>query len=156
MITSTIQHESINSIIEWFLNRFGKARTALYTFPYIENNNSFTTYLNSLMASLRRIGYYPMYAWSYDSSRDRHNLLLIVSGYCRNDMNDITETAQRIWKLYSPFQIEFIAEMPLEIDTIDSDKMRLFCTMNEMDFVPSVPQRLLPAHQRNFACSRLI
>lgn len=70
-------------------------------------------------------------------------------------MNDVTERAQRIWTLYSPFPIQFIAEMPLCMETLANDKLNLFDTMNRMPFVPSTQQRLLPSHQRAFACSKL-
>ena len=82
-------------------------------------------------------------------------MILIVQGYFRNDVNDVTDAAQRIWKLYSPFPVQFIAEMPVTDASITQDKMRLWEIMNGMQFTSSGPQRLLPPHQRTFACSKL-
>ena len=82
-------------------------------------------------------------------------MILIVQGYFRNDMNDVTDAAQRIWKLYSPFPVQFIAEMPVTDTSIAQDKNRLWDIMNGMQFTSSGPQKLLPPHQRAFACSKL-
>ena len=82
-------------------------------------------------------------------------MILIVQGYFRNDMNDVTDAAQRIWKLYSPFPVQFIAEMPITDASIAQDKTRLWEIMSGMQFTSSGPQPLLPSHQRAFACSRL-
>ena len=155
MTNEITQLEKISNLIESYLNSFGLARIGLYVFPCLENHYNFTRYLNAFMSALKRANSRPAYSWSFDSTRGCYNLIVIVSGYFRNDMNDVTERAQRIWNLYSPFPIQFIAEMPLCLETLVSDKLNLFDTMNRMPFVPSIQQRLLPSHQRAFACSKL-
>jgi len=149
------QIERINTLLEKYLISFGQARIALYVFPYLENHNDFTRFLNAFSSALRRANCRPVYSWSYDSIRGCYNMMLIVSGYFRSDMTDITDAAQRIWKLYSPFPVQFVADLPVDYATIEEDKTALRGIMNGMQFTSSGPQRLLPPHQRSFACSKL-
>ena len=155
MTDGTIQLERIGELVEKFIVSYGKARIAFYIFPALENYYDFTKYMRALTAALRRANCVPAYSWTYDAFRGCYNMILIVQGYFRNDMNDVTDAAQRIWKNYSPFPIQFIAEMPVTESTIAQDKMKLWEIMNRMHFTSSEPQRLLPPHQRSFACSRL-
>jgi len=155
MTNETMQLERIGNLLEKYLISFGQARAAFYIFPALENYYDFTRYMNSLTSALKRANCRPVYSWSYDSVRGCYNMLMIVNGYFRNDMNDVTDAAQRIWKLYSPFPIQYIADMPVNFATIEQDKKTLFEIMNGMQFTSSGPQRLLPPHQRAFACSKL-
>lgn len=155
MTNETTQIERISSLIEQYLSSFGQARIAFYSFPSLEDHRVFTRYLNSFISALKRANCRPAYSWNYDSCRGCYKMILIVSGYFRDDMNDITDAAQRIWKYYSPFPIQYIAEMPVRYETVSQDKMSLFDIMSNMAFVPTNPQRLLPPHHRAFACSKL-
>ena len=155
MTTENNQLERIENLLEKYLISFGQARVAFYIFPALENYYEFTRYMNSFTSALKRFNCRPVYSWSYDSARGCYNMILIVQGYFRNDMNDVTDAAQRIWKLYSPFPVQFIAEMPITDASIAQDKTRLWEIMSGMQFTSSGPQRLLPPHQRAFACSRL-
>lgn len=155
MTNETTQLERIGILIEQYLASFGQARIAFYSFPCLEDHRAFTRYLNAFISALKRANCRPAYSWNYDSSRGYYNMILIVNGYFRDDMNDITDAAQRIWKNYSPFSIQYIAEMPVHFETVTQDKMHLLDIMNSMPFVPTDPQRLLPPHQRAFSCSKL-
>ena len=155
MTNEVSQLERISNLIEKYLTCFGQARIALYVFPCLENHYEFSRYLNAFTSALKRKNTRPVYSWSYDSCHGCYNLILIVSGYFRNDMNDVTDAAQRIWKLYSSFPIRFVADMPVCFASLDQDKQHLFAVMSEMNYASSNPQRLLPSHQRAFACSKL-
>ena len=155
MTNENNQLERIGNLLEKYLISFGQARVAFYVFPALENYYEFTRYMNSFTSALKRFNCRPVYSWSYDSARGCYNMILIVQGYFRNDMNDVTEAAQRIWKLYSPFPIQFIADLPMNYATIDQDKMRVFDAIHRIGFLPSSPQRLLPPHTRTFAISKL-
>jgi hypothetical protein len=155
MTNESIQLERIGNLLDKYLVSFGQARVAFYIFPSLENYYDFTRYLNSFTSALKRANCRPVYSWSYDSIRGCYNMILLVNGYFRNDMNDVTDAAQRIWKLYSPFPIQFVAEMPIDNASIDQGKLKLFEIMNGMHFSSSGPQRVLPPHQRAFACSKL-
>ena len=156
MINSLTQLEKINDLIEWYLNSFGKARIALYVFPLLEKHTDFTSYLNSFVSALRRADCRPVYSWSYDLMHSCYNLLLIVNGHFRENMDDITYAAERIWQLYSSFPLQMVSDIPVSLDTLDQDKMNLFNVMNKMEFVPNSPQKVLPSHQRVFACSKMV
>ncbi len=147
--------ERIGKLLEQYLNMFGQARVAFYSIPLFEDPESYSNYMNSFTSALRRANCRPAYAMSYDSIRGCRNILLIVQGYFRNDMNDVTDAAQRIMQLYSPFPIQFIADLPINYATIDQDKMRVFDAIHRIGFLPSSPQRLLPPHTRTFAISKL-
>ena len=156
MISCATQLEKINDLIEWYLNSFGKARIALYIFPLLEKHTDFTSYLNSFISALRRADCRPVYSWSYDLMHSCYNLLLIVNGHFRESMDDITYAAERIWQLYSSFPLQMISDIPVSLDTLDQDKINLFNVMNKMEFIPNSPQRVLPSHQRVFACSKML
>lgn len=149
------QIERISTLLEKYLISFGQARVALYVFPCLENHFDFARFLNAFITNLRRVNCRPVYSWTYDSVHCCYNMILIVQGYFRNDMNDITDAAQRLWKQYSPLPIQFVTEMPIQYDSRELDKARLLKYMNEMQFTSSTQQRLLPPHQRTFACSKL-
>ena len=155
MTNEISQLERIEDLVERYIISYGKARIAFYVFPSLENHYDFTKFLNSFSAALRRANCRSSYSWAYNSNLGRYNMILIVNGYFRNNMNDITDTAQRIWKLYSPFPIQFISEMPINDSSLCSDKIKIIDILNRMEFTSSNPQRLLPFHQRAFACSRL-
>ena len=155
MTDETTQVERISSMIDAFAIAFGSARAAIYCFPNVHDHSAFVRYLGSFLSLLRRADLRPVYSWSYDAARGCYNMILIVQGYFRNNMDDVTDAAQRIWRYYSPFPIQFVAEMPVDYATLEQDKMRLWEIMNGMQFVSSGAQRVLPFHQRAFSCSRL-
>ena len=155
MTNENEQLEQIGNLLEKYLISFGQARAAFYVFPSLENYYGFPRYLNSFISALKRANCRPVYSWSYDAARECYNMILIVQGYFRNDMDDVTDAAQRIWRHYSPFPIQFVAEMPVDYSTIEQDKMRLLEIMNRMQFTASGTQRVLPFYQHNFACSKL-
>ena len=155
MINSLTQHEKISKLVEWYVNSFEKARIALYVFPLLEKHTDFTSYLNSFISTLRRADCRPVYSWSYDPIHSCYNILLIVTGHFRTNMDDITCAAERIWNLYSPCPIQMVADIPVCLSSLDQDKMKLFDVMSKMDFIPESPQMILPSHQRLFACSKI-
>ena len=147
--------ERISDLVENYLYRLGKAWVAFYIFPNLENHYDFARFVRLFMMSLKRAICCPGYLWSYDSNKGCYYLILLVNGCFRHGMNDITDTAQRIWNRYSPFPIQFIAEMLITSETKDQDKTKILEIINGMQFVSSTPQRLLPPHHRTFACSTL-
>lgn len=155
MINEVEQIEKVSTMIDAFSTSFGSARAAIYSFPKLQEHTQFTRFLNSFLTLLRRANCRPVYSWNYDSNRERYNFILIVNGYFRNDVQDITDAAQRIWSNYSPEQISFIADIPVKLDTLTSDKQHVLDALYQSSFFPNEPQRILNLHQRAFACSRL-
>ena len=155
MIKGFTQLEKISQLVEWYVTSFEKARIGLYVFPLLEKHTGFTSYLNSFISALRRADCRPVYSWSYDPIHLCYNVLLVVSGHFRTNMNDITNAAERIWNLYSPRPLQMVSDIPVCLASLDQDKMNLFDVMSKMDFIPESPQMVLPSHQRVFACSKM-
>ena len=155
MTNETVQLERIGSLLDKYLVSFGKARAGFYIFPALENYYAFTRYMNALTSALKRANFRPVYSWSFDGSRGCYNMIMIVQGYFRNDMNDVTDAIQRIWKLYSPYPVQFVAETPISQESLAQDKMRLWEIMNGMQFTSSGAQRVLPIYQHTFGFSKL-
>ena len=155
MTNETAQLERIGNLLEKYLFSFGKARAAFYVFPALENYYDFTKYMNSLTSTLKRSNCRPVYSWFYDGTRGCYNMILIVQGYFRNDMNDVTDAAQRIWRHYSPYPIQLVADIPVNYTSIEQDKVRLWEIMNGMQFTSSGAQRVLPIYQHTFGFSKL-
>lgn len=155
MTNETTQLERISSMIDTFSTAFGSARVAIYCFPKLQDHSLFTRYLNSFLSLLRRADCRPVYSWSFDSNRSCYNLILVVNGYFRNDVQDITEAAQRIWTSYSHEPIQFITDIPVKAESLIYDKQIIFNTLISNSFFPKSPQRILNPHQRAFACSHV-
>ena len=155
MIKGFTQLEKISQLVEWYVTSFEKARIGLYVFPPLEKHTGFTSYLNSFISALRRADCRPIYSWSYDPIHLCYNVLLVVSGHFRTNMNDITNAAERRWNLYSPRPLQMVSDIPVCLASLDQDKMNLFDVMCKMDFIPESPQMVLPSHQRVFACSKM-
>ena len=155
MTNETTQLERISSMIDAFSTAFGSARVGIYRLPKIHDHTLFARYLNSFLSLLRRSDCRPVYSWSYDSNRDCYNLILVINGCFRNDMQDITDAAQRIWMTYSAEPMQFIADMPVKSNSLDYDKQKILDTLFSSSFFPTLPHRILNPHQRAFACSRV-
>ena len=155
MINSLTQYEKISQLVEWYVTSFEKARIALYVFPLLEKHTDFTSYLNSFISALRRADCRPVYSWSYDPIHSCYNVLLVVNGHFRTNMDDVTCAAERIWSLYSHYPMQMVAEIPVCLASLDQDKANLYNVMSKMDFIPESPQIVLPPHQRVFACSKM-
>ena len=155
MINEATQKESICSLIETFSLSFGCARVAIYIFPELSDYSLFARYLNTFLCVLRRYNCRPVYSWSYDSNKRCYKFILIVNGYFRRDVQDITDTAKRIWLSYSAEPIQFIADIPVSSHTLQYDEQRILDVLSSTSYFPQEPQRILNPHQRSFACSRV-
>jgi len=145
----------ISTQIDSYITSLGKARIAVYQFPALSERRDFSLFLNALMANLRRAELRPVYSWSYDEVSRAYTLILLVSGYWRKDMNDVTEAMNRLWKLYSPGYMKTLADMAVNIETLDQDKAALWNVLQQAAFSPMPGARVNPYHQRQFACCRV-
>ena len=155
MIDEAAKQERIEELVEQYVTSFGMARVGLFFLSGLKNHSDFSSFLNAFLSALRRANCRPAYSWSYDSCRDKYSLLLIVSGYFRKDMQDIYDAAIRIWSFYSICSAELVAEIPVDIESLNKDIVTIRETMNAVQFSPATSQRILPCHQRTFACSKL-
>lgn len=154
MIDESTKQERMEQLVEQYANSFGMARVGLFFFT-LKNHSDFTSFLNTFLSALRRTNCRPAYSWTYDSYRNRYSLLLIVNGYFRSNIQDIYEAARRICSFYSTSSVEFVTEIPVTHLSIAQDIISLREIMNEIQFSPAPQQRMLPCHQRTFACSKL-
>ena len=155
MIDEAAKQERIEQLVEQYVTSFGMARVGLFFLSGLKNHSDFSSFLNAFLSALRRVNCRPVYSWSYDSCRDRYSLLLIVSGYFRTNMQDIHDAAIRIWSFYSIGSVELVAEIPVDLESLAQDIMSVRETMTAIQFSPATSQRILPCHQRTFACSKL-
>ena len=155
MIDESTKQERMEQLVEQYANSFGMARVGLFFFTNFKKHSDFTSFLNTFLSALRRANCRPAYSWTYDSYRNRYSLLLIVNGYFRSDIQDIYEAARRICSFYSTSSVEFVTEIPVTHLSIAQDIISLREIMNEIQFSPAPQQRMLPCHQRTFACSKL-
>ena len=145
----------ISQQIDDYVNSLGKAQIAVYQFPALNERRDFSLFLNALMANLRRAELRPVYSWSYDVNSEAYTLILLVNGYWRNDMNDVTEAVNRLWNLYSTGYSKKIADMAVNIETQEQDKAALWNILQQAVFSPINCARVNPFHQRQFACCRV-
>lgn len=156
MISKSFVFAKLENLIEEYVEVHHQARAALYILPALENYYEFTRFMNALLSLLKRADIAPLYSWIYDSTRGCYKMVLLVKGSNRNDMTDITNAIVRIWKLYSPYSVQFISDIPINYNSIIQNVTQMEDIMNQIDFIPSIPQKLLPSHQRAFAISQHI
>lgn len=139
----------INTITAQYLERFGKVRVAIYQLV-IASDQPFSSFLNSLMVTLRRRDLMPCYAWFSTSVPDTRYLILWCNGYFKNDLSDITPVVENLATLHhfkSFCEFDYLAG---DLSIINSINTRL----NEQIFryyCPILPQ----FHQRSFGTSIL-
>ena len=96
MITLT---SKVNSITQQYLERFGKARVAVYHLV-ISQQEPFSSFLNALMITLRRKDLMPCYTWFSTPVPNTRYLFLWCNGYFKNDLSDITPVVGNLATLH--------------------------------------------------------
>ena len=86
MITLT---SKVNTITEQYLERFGKARVAVYHLVIFQQE-PFSSFLNALMITLRRKDLMPCYTWFSTTVPNTRYLFLWCNGYFKTNLSDIT------------------------------------------------------------------
>ena len=89
----------VNRITEQYLERFGKVRVAIYHLV-ISQQEPFSSFINSLMITLRRRDQMPCFIWFSTTVPDSRYLIIWSNGYFRNDLSDITPTVFRLGELH--------------------------------------------------------
>ena len=90
----------VNRITEQYLERFGKVRVAIYHFA-ISPDEPFSSFLNSLMITLRRKDLMPCCAWFSTATQGNRFLILWCNGYFKTDPSDVMPIVVRIGTLHS-------------------------------------------------------
>ena len=89
----------VNRITEQYLERFGKVRVAIYHLV-ISQQEPFSSFINSLMITLRKRDQMPCFIWFSTTVPDSRYLIIWSNGYFRNDLSDITPTVFRLGELH--------------------------------------------------------
>ena len=80
------------AMLEYYLERFGKAWLGIYYLPALSENWRFSVFINSLLITLRRLDFMPAYGWFMDDNGG-HYLFLCINGYFRNNLSDVTQNS---------------------------------------------------------------
>ena len=138
------------AMLEYYLERFGKVWLGIYYLPALSENWRFSVFINSLLITLRRLDFMPVYCWFMDDNGG-HYLFLCINGYFRNDLSDVTQKINQLWMLHcqSPVTeidtISFSAESP----AIANARLRQFL------YSHNLCQAIITNwHQRSFGMSR--
>lgn len=112
----------INNITKQYLTNFGRVGIGFYSLK-ISRSEPFSSFLNSLLITLRRKDQMPYYAWFSTAEPDARNLILWCNGYFRKDFSDITSIVFKMGKLHyvrELFLQEFILGDIASIDSINA------------------------------------
>ena len=88
--------ERIMQMTDGYLERFGKVLIVIYYLPPMTENWRFMRFINSLSITLRRLNLMPEYSWFMTA--DGGHYLVLLNGYFRNDLSEITPVINRLWQ----------------------------------------------------------
>ena len=138
----------VSRITEQYLERFGKVRVAIYHLV-ISHQEPFSSFLNSLMITLRRKDLMPCFAWFSTTASDSRYLIIWCNGYFKTDFSDITPIVRNLGTLHSLRSISFTDGIIGGIFDVDLINTRL----NELISWHYSP--INQFHQRSFGASAL-
>ena len=119
-----------------YLERFGKVLIGIYYLPPMDENWRFMRFINSLVITLRRLDLRPEYSW-FMTADGGHYLVLLLNGYFRNDLSDITPVINRLWQNQSTNHLTAINYISLTTENQNYEKFHLqqflySCGLNQM------------------------
>lgn len=139
------------AMTEYYLERFGKAWLGIYYLPALSENWRFTVFINTLLITLQRLDLMPVYYWFIDN-HGGHYLFLCINGYFRNDLSDVTQKLNQLWRLHNPKPVTELDAIPLSVESSDIANVRL----RQFLYSQSLSQPITANwHQRSFGMSRL-
>ena len=90
--------ERIMQMTNVYLERFGRVLIGIYYLPPMYENWRFMRFINSLSITLRKLDLMPEYYW-FMTANGGHYLVLLLNGYFRNDLSEITPVINRLWQI---------------------------------------------------------
>ena len=142
--------DRIMQMTDNYLERYGKALIGIYYLPSITENWRFMVFINSLSITLRRLDLMPEYSW-FMTTDDGHYLVLLLNGYFRNDLSDITPVINRLWQNQSINSLTAVNCISLTTENQNYEKFRLQQFLYSCGLNQTIPQNY---HQRTFGSSR--
>ena len=138
----------VNRITEQYLERFGKVRVAIYHLV-ISQQEPFSSFINSLMITLRRRDQMPCFIWFSTTVPDSRYLIIWSNGYFRNDLSDITPILFKLGELHGLRNV-------CEIDCLIGDYSMADCINTRLNNLISWNYSPInQSHQRSFGTSAL-
>ena len=139
----------VDAITEQYLERFGKVRIGIY-YIVLPRHDAISSFLNSLLITLRRKDLMPCYAWFSTSVPNTRYLILWCNGYFRTDLSDITPTARRIGVLHSMYRLGEINCFTGDVRALENINAQLN-TLIAWNYAP-----IAQPHNRSFGTSALL
>ena len=143
--------DRIMQMTDNYLERYGKVLIGIYYLPPITENWRFMVFINSLMITLRRMDLMPEYSW-FMTADGGHYLVLLLNGYFRNDLSEVTPNVYRLWQKHSLLPLSIISCITLSTTNFDCEKVKLKQTLYSLGLNQSISQNY---HQRTFGTSRI-
>ena len=135
-----------STITRQYLERFGRVRVGVYHLV-ISQQEPFSSFLNSLMITLRRKDLLPCYAWFSTAVTNSRYLILWCNGYFKTDMSDVCHTVQHIGSFHPLHNL-------CEVDCLSGDTFaieHINTRLNNRIVLNYVPANQF--HQRSFGTS---
>ena len=143
--------ERIMQMTDGYLERLGKVLIGIYYLPPMYENWRFMVFINSLSITLRRLDLMPEYYW-FMTADGGHYLVLLLNGYFRNDLSEITPNVYRLLQKHSILPLSIISCITLSTINSEYEKVKLKQTLYSLGLNQSIPQN---DHQRTFGSSRI-
>ena len=143
--------DRIMQMTDNYLERYGKVLIGIYYLPPITENWRFMVFINSLMITLRRMDLMPEYSW-FMTADGGHYLVLLLNGYFRNDLSEVTPNVYRLWQKHSLLLLSIISCITLSTENQNYEKFRLQQFLYSCGLNQTIPQNY---HQRTFGSSRI-
>ena len=142
--------ERIMQMTDGYLERFGRVLIGIYYLPPVTENLRFMRFINSLSITLRRMDLMPEYYW-FMTADGGHYLVLLLNGYFRNDLSEITPIINRLWQIQNTNSLTAVNCISLTIENHNYEKFRLKQFLYSYGLNQTIPQNY---HQRTFGSSR--
>ena len=142
--------ERIMQMTDGYLKRFGKVLIGIYYLPPMTENWRFMRFINSLVITLRRLDLMPEYSW-FMTADGGHYLVLLLNGYFRNDLSEITPVINRLWQIQSTNSLTAVNCISLTTENQNYEKFRLQQFLYSYGLNQTLPQNY---HQRTCGTSR--
>lgn len=133
-----------------YLERFGKVLIGIYYLPPMAENGRFMVFINSLSVTLRRMDLMPEYSW-FMTADGGHYLVLLINGYFRNDLSEVTPVINRLWQNQNTTPLTTINYILLTTENQNYEKFHLQQFLYSYGLNQMISQNY---HQRTFGSSR--
>lgn len=138
----------VDAITDQYLERFGRVRVGIYHLT-TSQNEPFSSFLNSLMITLRRMDLMPCYTWFSTENPETRYLIIWCNGYFRADLSDVNQVIFRMGELHSLRSLYLSGSMIGDVSSREGIKTKLN-NLIAWNFTP-----LMQFHKKSFGMSVL-